>query len=615
MKESRFIEQNKEKWSEFNQAFSSGQNDPGVLSKLFIQITDDLSFARTFYPNRAIRKYLNGITEHVFLNLNAPKKVRFPDFVDFWKTSLPLMNHSARLEFLISFLVFALAALIGYVSSANDSTFAAFILGEDYINLTLENIEKGNPVAIYESFVPIEGFFRITINNLMVAAYTFILGAFSAIGTIFILLYNGVMLGAFQEFFVGQGLFKISFLTIWQHGTIEISSIVIAGAAGLTMGKGLLFPGTYTRFQSFRMAAKRGLFIFVGIFPPIILAGFIESFITRHTELPDAVRISTIVVSLFAMLLYYVWYPARVASKNRTFAGFNEKIDQEEILDFDPGVVYTASQLFENTLVLIRSGLLKYLKAISILAIAGSLLTTYIVNREIDISSGVWLNPGLPDWPAYLNYSSNPVLYYLNSLGLAALLFVFIKPITKSTRAFQTSNKNLQSLKLISVSIGIGLMVNGFFYLGFWPAYLILIFLFPPLVMVASTFVNQKVNIFKALKFGFTYYFSDYFKGLELSFKFGILQIIFLILLEQFLFLFPEFVIPFFDIPYQHYYFYLTVLQGFLFYFVLFFGIGLIALSIGLLYFSSHEKLTSEGLLQRIDHFGESKKIFGYERE
>jgi len=90
------------------------------------------------------------------------------------------------------------------------------------------------------------------------------MGAIYAIGTVFILIKNGIMVGAFQFFFYEQGVFLESFLTIWIHGTLEISAIVIAAAAGLTMGKGLVFPGTLTRMQAFQMTLFEGfLFLLV----------------------------------------------------------------------------------------------------------------------------------------------------------------------------------------------------------------------------------------------------------------------------------------------------------------------------------------------------------------
>lgn len=615
MKESRFIEQNKKKWSAFNSAFANRQKDPGALSKLFVQITDDLSFSRTFYPNRSIRKYLNGLAERLFISLNSTRKERFSDFVYFWKTSLPLMNFRARKEFFVSFIVFSLAFLIGFVSSSNDSTFASFILGEDYIEQTLENINNDDPMAIYKKFIPIEGFLSITLNNLLVATYTFVLGAFSAIGTLFILLYNGVMVGAFQEYFVGQGLSKVSFLTIWQHGTIEISSIIIAGAAGLTLGKGMLFPGTYTRFQSFRIGARRGLKMFMGIFPAIILAGFIESFITRHTEWPDVVRIGVILLSLFLMLWYYVWYPRSVAHKQGPGNIKESNIDFIEKPDVDLKRIYTKNQLFENTLIFMRTRFGKFIRVILLLSILGSISSVFIVSQMTELSNNIWLDPDKVYWPAFLSYENLPILYVLNSFGLAVIIFAAMKPLSGLKLDSLPGKKYIPNLRLGLMGLIMSMIVNGFFFLGFWVPFLILVLLFPMLMMVSFVFVNQKVNYFASFGAGFKYYFDNFMSGLELSFKFGALQVVFLILMNNVIFRLLDYLMVFVDIPYDHYYFYLAVLQGILFFFVLFFGIGLIIVSIGLLYFSSYESQTAENLFKRIDAFGETKKILGYERE
>ena len=55
MRETKFIEQNREKWAEFEELLRENNRDPEQLNQLFIQITDDLSYARTFYPNRSVR--------------------------------------------------------------------------------------------------------------------------------------------------------------------------------------------------------------------------------------------------------------------------------------------------------------------------------------------------------------------------------------------------------------------------------------------------------------------------------------------------------------------------------------------------------------------------------
>jgi hypothetical protein len=159
-----------------------------------------------------------------------------------------------------------------------------------------------------------------------VSFLTFVLGVFYGIGSLVLIVQNGIMLGAFQYFFIARGLFWESFLTIWIHGTIEISCIIVAGAAGLTMGRGLAFPGAYTRMRSFQIAARRGMKMMLGIAPLIALAGFFESFLTRQTETPALLRGVFIVVCLIFVLVYFYAYP-----RFRAFIGFAQPLPETEL--------------------------------------------------------------------------------------------------------------------------------------------------------------------------------------------------------------------------------------------------------------------------------------------
>ena len=98
----------------------------------------------------------------------------------------------------------------------------------------------------------------------------------------------------------------ISVVSSQEHIT---AAIIIAAAGGLAIGNGWLFPGTYSRLVSFRRGAKRGLKIVAGTVPVFILAGFIEGFATRHTEVPDALRLAFILLSLAFVIGYFVILP------------------------------------------------------------------------------------------------------------------------------------------------------------------------------------------------------------------------------------------------------------------------------------------------------------------
>jgi len=106
-----------------------------------------------------------------------------------------------------------------------------------------------------------------------------------------------------------------SFLTIWIHGTIEISAIIIAGAAGLILGDGLLNPKTDDRSLSLQVAAKRSIRILLSTVPLFIIAGFLESFVTRLTGAPTIIKVAIIAASLGFILFHYVIYPYRYHKK------------------------------------------------------------------------------------------------------------------------------------------------------------------------------------------------------------------------------------------------------------------------------------------------------------
>lgn len=309
MRENIFIEQNKEKWQDFEQLLKENQRNPDKISDSFVEITDDLSYARTFYPNRSVRLYLNGIAQQIFRDVYKNKRVRWQKLLDFWTIDLPATMYLIRKDLLIATLFFVGALLIGIFSTVQDPDFVNVILGESYVQMTEENIANGDPMAVYKKSDEISMFFYITFNNLRVALMSFVMGVFFCVGTLFVSIYNGIMVGSFQYFFYSKDVLIDSLFAIWLHGTLEISAIVIASAAGITMGKGLLFPNTLSRLESFQISARRGMKVMVGLVPVIILAGFIESFLTRYTDMPILIRGVLIVASFIFMVGYFVVYP------------------------------------------------------------------------------------------------------------------------------------------------------------------------------------------------------------------------------------------------------------------------------------------------------------------
>ncbi|MAN58509.1 MAG: hypothetical protein CMC08_01585 [Flavobacteriaceae bacterium] len=310
MREAAFVRQNKEKWIAFETALAGNSKiNPDALANYYIQLTNDLAYAQTYYPESKTLQYLNALASQAHQTIYGSKREHKNRVLQFWKYEFPIFFKQYHSTLLVSFLIFAVATSIGVISTLHDDSFVRLILGDAYVNQTLENIERGDPTAIYKSGGEMGTFIGITVNNIRVAFLAFAFGIITSVGTAYILFSNGIMLGAFFTFFYDRELLFEASKTIWLHGTIEISVIVIAGCAGLVMGNSILFPGTYSRLTSLVKGAKDGLKIVVSTIPFFIIAGFIEGFITRYSNMPLWLSFSIIGSSLLLIFGYYIFYP------------------------------------------------------------------------------------------------------------------------------------------------------------------------------------------------------------------------------------------------------------------------------------------------------------------
>lgn len=316
MMEFVFVEKNGARWKEFEQMLLIQTNiSPDKICDLYIQITDDLAYARTYYPNSKVTAYLNSLAIKIHHEIYRNKKVKSSRFAEFWLVDYPLLVYKQRRFIMYALLVFIISVAIGLLSAANDTSFTRLILGDTYVDMTRSFIQKGDPMAVYKQMNPSVMFLRITMNNIFVAIRCVVFGIFLSLGSALVLIQNGIMVGAFQEFFIQQHLFKESVLTIFIHGTFELFSIVISGAAGFIIGSGILYPNTLRRVDSFIAGVNAAMRLLIGVIPLFFVAGFLEGFITRLTYWPDIVRICIIFISCFFILFYFFIYPNIIHKK------------------------------------------------------------------------------------------------------------------------------------------------------------------------------------------------------------------------------------------------------------------------------------------------------------
>jgi uncharacterized membrane protein SpoIIM required for sporulation len=515
MKETAFIRQNSQKWADFERTLADPNRDPDRLHDLYIQITDDLSHARTFYPTRSVRAYLNSLGQLIFGDIYKQKKSPLSKIAYFFTDELPQVIYESRWSFFWAIAFFLLSFIIGYFSSMMDERFLKIILGDEYVRMTVENIKKHDPMAVYKSSGRVDMTFGIMANNIRVTLFYFISGVFAGIGSVAMMMYNGIMLGSFLQFFTRYNLAGEANLAVWMHGTLEISAIVIGTAAGITMGRGLLFPGTYTRLQAFQMSARRGIKIMVGVLVMLVFAALIEGNLTRHTEL-GAARGVFIAANVAAILFYYGWLPFYKARK-----GFDRPLGQAQLppdnfYKFQFDKIKSAGEIFGDTFLFFSRNISTYFPTCAILSAFFCLLTfattkselgsTFKLQAEFFSSNSAYrfFSFFFDQFSVIKQFFHNenlPFLPILNAGIYAGLAFTIFKKILKQEGSYQqTKGDEYKSLGELVLLFGIwsySASMTG----GIWLFFLMSIVL-PWFVM----------NSFLMMRYGFNFNYLKSFK-------------------------------------------------------------------------------------------------------
>ncbi len=629
MRETDFIGQNKEKWVEFEKILQSENKDAEKLSRLFIETTDDLSFSRTYYPNRSVRVYLNGVAQQVYQTLYRNRKKDRGAFKRYWTEELPDAMWFARKQLLLSFCIFILGLSIGLLSSYHNPEFVEIIMGERYVEMTENNIKSGDPMAVYAQGGHLESFLMITWNNIKVGILCFLLGLLFSVGSGFIVFSNAIMVGAFLYFFIQRSLFWESFYAIMLHGTLELSMIVLAGAAGLTLGKGLLFPGSYSRLQSFLLSARHGIRIMIGVSAFLVIAGFIEGFATRYTDAPDLIRGTIILLSLALVIGYFVIYPLR-----RAKAGLiNQHVETETLDEAKENLVFNTVKKTGQIINESWRSFTSHLGSQLLVGIAVATLFCFFLfgywgedyralfdpflfsgsmNIINDFVDGFWF------WDEannFFNFLEFPVLFPVLALLLTPVLWIGLRAHFK----FMTTTSNITSKASGSLSFLNCLIASLMMLCWFWASYFAIVlipFVWPVILLGLSSAEMEGTNIFTGIGTSFKLLSGTYGRtlGLFLVQVLVIWSVMSIVSAPLFYFIFQIIGANFAaSLPWADKLIY--ILHTWMMIFSIAMLIPVLIHSSSILYHSNAEIINADELKQRIAAISFKKRAYGLEKE
>ncbi|MBA3376014.1 MAG: stage II sporulation protein M [Actinobacteria bacterium] len=280
-----FLHDRAEAWRELETLVGRGGRRPhtlgaeGVLrlGELYRGAAADLALARRRWPGDPVVQRLDElVTRSRHLVYAAPSR-RFSPLrflaSGYWR----LVAERPVLLAVSAVLLFAPAAL-GAGWALDDPGAAGGLVPPAYREVSeprTEGTDLGFSADEQAGFAT-----AIFTNNIRVSFVAFAGGITGGLLTAAVLLFNGVLLGTVGGLAWGAGNGKFFVELVAAHGVLELSCIVVAGAAGLRLGSAIVDPGRLPRLTALRGEARRAVLIALGTAPWLVLAGLVEGFLT-----------------------------------------------------------------------------------------------------------------------------------------------------------------------------------------------------------------------------------------------------------------------------------------------------------------------------------------------
>jgi len=271
------------------------------LGQLYRILTTDLAYAQTNFPNSDLLLTLNQLASRTHPYVYRGQSFTFTGVLQFFRYDLPRTFRANVHYFALSATIFLVAAALGAIAVLFNEEAAGIILSPkliDYIHrheMWTDRLFSVVPSSVAST--------RIFTNNISVAFSAFALGLTFGVGTFIIITINGLMLGCILMLCARYGMLGPLLEFITAHGVVEISTILIAGAAGLMVGTALLNPGDHTRRDALAVRGADAVTLVLGVAPILVVIGLVEGFISPQPAIPAEIKMA---LGLFLGALLYL---------------------------------------------------------------------------------------------------------------------------------------------------------------------------------------------------------------------------------------------------------------------------------------------------------------------
>jgi uncharacterized membrane protein SpoIIM required for sporulation len=281
--------------------------DVSALDRLYRHAATDLAHARAHYGGTDVVRFLNQLCGDAYAAIYRPPRERLTALRTFFARELPRAVRAERRYVAASAFFLVLGGGLGALLVALAPEAARLVVPAGIREAIHEHRMWTDP---FVGVAPGAFSSAIATNNLTVTIAAFALGVTLGIGTTFLLLLNGLSIGAVIALCLRAGMGYALFSFIGGHGPVELSVIVISGAAGLIVGHALIDPGDLPRGVHLQQRAREGVRLVLGCAPFLALIALIEGFVSPGQVFPGAVKLS-LGLALGAGFWSYLWLAGR----------------------------------------------------------------------------------------------------------------------------------------------------------------------------------------------------------------------------------------------------------------------------------------------------------------
>ena len=274
------------------------------LGRLYRAATSDLSYARGRGFDATLVEYLNRLTArgHAIVYGGSAQTGGARIGLFFRETFPCEFRRSIAYVAICTAITIAFSIVAFSVIRAHPAQ-AYSLLPESLVPDEIRKSLHDSNFAFDRDFAPAMSA-AIIQNNIRVAIVAFAGSVTLGLLTLYIIAYNGLMLGGMGALFTNAGFGYDYWATIAPHGVIELTAIQIAGAAGLLIAAGVVYPGRLRRRDAIVGNARRAGTLILGVASMLVVAGTIEGFISPQRWSPG-VRLAIGALTATALILYF----------------------------------------------------------------------------------------------------------------------------------------------------------------------------------------------------------------------------------------------------------------------------------------------------------------------